>query len=154
MQDNSNIIKLPSWLKNPSATALSCSSGALRLPWDHSIMLPSTHILSLLTSVSLFLRAMERSSEVLHSCLCHFCGLQLVVWFQLHSHKNEHRQLWLQQRWRNAPSPNSPSTFSLNLFVSFHFLFYVSPFSITSLHYMLFDVWVDVACFLPLLTAV
>lgn len=95
------------------------------------------------TSVSLFLRAMERSSEVLHSCLCHFCGLQLVVWFQLHSHKNEHRQVWLQQRWWNAPSPNSPSTFSVDLFilVSFHFPFCVSPFSNTSLHYMLFDVW-------------
>lgn len=26
---------------------------------------------------------------------CHFCGLQLVLWLQLHSHKNEHWQVWL-----------------------------------------------------------
>lgn len=32
-----------------------------------------------------------------HVCLCHSCGLQLVVWVQLHSHKNDHGLMWLQQ---------------------------------------------------------
>lgn len=45
-----------------------------------------------------------------HVCLCHSCGLQLVVWVQLHSHKNDHGLMWLQQEVhrRNPPFFNPP----------------------------------------------
>lgn len=41
---------------------------------------------------------------------CHFCGLQLVLWLQLHSHKNEHWQVWLAAAgfsFSSCPIPTS-----------------------------------------------
>lgn len=49
---------------------------------------------------------------------CHFCGLQLVLWLQLHSHKNEHWQVWLA-----TASGTVNLWFPLCLFFLFCFVF-------------------------------
>ena len=98
------------WMLNPSHPSF-CPVPSLS--WIFALgLLPL-----LCLSVSLSLSPRSRL-QVISLCFaisqCHFCGLQLVLWLQLHSHKNEHWQVWLAAAGGTVnlslPPPSPPLT--------------------------------------------